>query len=456
MLLLSDLCCLTACELAALMLVHQPETGVSGSSVAPNLFLSIVIPVVAVLAFAANGLYVRWPHQLLANSFNELRDVVYALAVAGCVALGVNHLFGGVERHATYEPVTVIIAVLLAAGVVPLGRAISRAGMRATSVEQFRVVIVGSGMMATQLLNYLSWDRRISVVGCVDDDPPPGTGVLGSIDDLPAICREHQVDQVIVSFSRTHPAEAVQRLQALNAGVAISIVPRYFELLSWRSSVKELSGLALIDVAPASLSLPSRVLKRSFDVVIGCVVSALLSPLLIGAAIAVKLTSPGPAFFRQVRVGRHGRLFTVLKFRTMNTGAEGLRHEVESERGNMMDGPIRKFRDDPRLTRIGDFLRRTSLDELPQLFNVVKGDMSLVGPRPFIEEEAAQIGGAAARRFEVRPGMTGLWQVSGRSHLSYLELQRLDYLYVASWSMLWDLKILWNTPLRVLKRHGAL
>ncbi|MGH9304284.1 MAG: sugar transferase [Acidimicrobiales bacterium] len=455
-LLLVDLSAVIACELVALVLVHQPESAGAGSSFLPNLFLSFLIPVVAVGAFAANGLYVRWPNQLLLNSFTELRDITYALALTGCVVLGTHHFFGGLDRATTYDPVTIVVAVLLAAGIVPVGRAVSRAAMRATSLEQFRVIILGSGMMATQLLHYLSWDRRITVVGCVDDDPAPGTGVLGKLADLPALCDAHQIDQVIVSFSRTHPAEAIERLQSLNPGVAISIVPRFFELLSWRSSVKEIAGLALVDVAPPSLRLPSKVAKRIFDVAVGGLALVLLGPLLLAVALAVKFTSPGPVFFRQRRVGRGGEVFVVFKFRSMHASAEQERAELEATGGNVMDGPLFKLRQDPRVTRIGNLLRRSSLDELPQLFNVIRGDMSLVGPRPFVEEEAAQIAGSATRRFDVRPGMTGLWQVSGRSHLSYDELRRLDYLYVASWSMLWDLKIIWNTPGTVLKRRGAL
>jgi lipopolysaccharide/colanic/teichoic acid biosynthesis glycosyltransferase len=230
-------------------------------------------------------------------------------------------------------------------------------------------------------------------------------------------------------------------------------VPRYFELLTWRSGVKEIAGLALIDVAPARLNLGSRIAKRSCDLVVGAVLLTLSAPALVAAAVAIKATSPGPVLFHQQRIGKGGNPFVVYKLRTMANDAEQEHAEFAARRG--VDGQLFKLEADPRVTRVGRFLRRSSLDEVPQLWNVLRGDMALVGPRPFVPSESSSINGFAQRRFEVRPGLTGLWQVSGRSNLSFDELQRLDYLYVASWSLWWDLRILWNTPARVLRGHGA-
>jgi exopolysaccharide biosynthesis polyprenyl glycosylphosphotransferase len=308
-------------------------------------------------------------------------------------------------------------------------------------------------MMARHLLRYLSWDPRITVVGCVDDDPAPGTAVLGTIDDLPQLVEDLHVDQVMVGFSRTHPTEAILRLQTLNNHVAISIVPRYFELLTWRSTVKEIAGLALIDVAPARLNVAARTVKRTFDLVVGGLTLFFTLPVLAAAAIAIKVNSPGPVLFRQERIGRDNKPFAMYKLRTMSIDAEGMRSQLDT--ANEVDGPLFKMQIDPRVTKVGRFLRKTSLDELPQLFNVLRGDMALVGPRPFIPSESNSIDGSALRRFEVRPGMTGLWQVSGRSELTFDELQRLDYLYVASWSIWWDMRILWVTPARVFRGSGA-
>jgi exopolysaccharide biosynthesis polyprenyl glycosylphosphotransferase len=351
------------------------------------------------------------------------------------------------------EPVTIVVALLLAVAVIPTGRVMTRAALHAIKMEQCRVLVVGSGMMVQHLLRYLSWDPRITVVGCVDDDPAPGTTVLGSIEKLPQLVEDLDVHQVMVAFSRTHPADAILRLQSLNDHVAISIVPRYFELITWRSSVKEIAGLALIDVAPARLTVAARVAKRTFDLVLGSVLLLAALPGLAVVAISIKMTSPGPVLFRQERIGKDNRPFTIYKLRTMAHDAEQMRSQLEQ--ANEMEGPLFKMRADPRATKVGRFLRRTSLDEAPQLFNVLRGDMSLVGPRPFVPAESSTIDGSAQRRFEVRPGMTGLWQVSGRSELTFEEMQRLDYLYVASWSIWWDFRILWMTPARVFRGHGA-
>jgi exopolysaccharide biosynthesis polyprenyl glycosylphosphotransferase len=257
----------------------------------------------------------------------------------------------------------------------------------------------------------------------------------------------------VVCFSRTHPERLTDILKKLSGQVAISVVPRYYELITSRSVVEDFSGVTMLDIPPASMSGGARFIKRAFDFVASSLILLLISPLFAGIAIAIKLTSSGPVLFRQQRVGRNEETFLVLKFRTMNRGAEDTRHDLDHL--NEADGPLFKMRTDPRVTRLGRFLRRSSFDEVPQLINVWKGDMSLVGPRPFIVSESSLIEGWARKRFEARPGMTGLWQVSGRNELSHLELARLDYLYVASWSFWWDIYILWQTPAAVLRGRGA-
>ncbi|MGH9296844.1 MAG: sugar transferase, partial [Acidimicrobiales bacterium] len=447
---LSDFVAMCASELVALSLFHGSHAA-TGPRLTSSLLLAIPLPLVTVAAIAANGLYVRWPHQLLNSSFSEMRDIVYSLSLSCCVVLGFGH-FSGLERRGPFESITVVAGVLVGAAALPTARALTRALLRAAAVEQFRVIIVGSGMMASHIARYLSWDRRITLVGSVDDEPVPGEVVLGGIDDLPRLCDELAIDQVVVGFSRTHPARSLERLRMVNSGVAISVVPRYFELLSPRSRMKELAGLPIIDIAPAQLSPFARAVKRCFDVVVAFVLLILSAPLLTATAIAVKLTSSGPIVFTQERVGYRGERFVMYKFRTMSARKDG---PGAMSLLSDMEGPLFKMRQDPRVTRVGHFLRRSSLDELQQLFNVLRGTMSIVGPRPFIPSESAQMDGAFRRRFEVRPGMTGLWQISGRSHLSFDELVRLDYLYVASWSLWWDMRILWHTPARVFKGHGA-
>jgi lipopolysaccharide/colanic/teichoic acid biosynthesis glycosyltransferase len=208
-----------------------------------------------------------------------------------------------------------------------------------------------------------------------------------------------------------------------------------------------------MDVAPSRHGLVSLATKRAVDIVISFSLLLVLSPLMDLIAVAIKLTSPGPVFFRQPRVGYKNRVFSIFKFRTMGVGSDEIKIDLREH--NDVDGPLFKLRVDPRVTPVGRFLRSTSLDEIPQLINVLVGRMALVGPRPFVPDESAEINGWAARRFDVRPGMTGLWQISGRNDLPFEELRQLDYAYVASWSLWWDLKILWLTPGSVLRRHGA-
>ncbi len=448
----SDVLALAISVSVALNLVHQAGRGTHHDKIVANLMLTLPLYLAVIVSLSVNGLYPKSAGRVLRSSFTEMHDVVYGLGIAGCVVLGIDHLMGFYEKRATLEPVTIVVALLIAAVLIPTARVISRKLLLAARVEQFRVLVVGSGMTARNLLRDLSWDSRITVVGCVDDDPAPGTAVLGSLADLPRLVEEHSVDQVLVGFSRTHPSDTIAQLQALGSRVSVSVVPRYYELLTWRSAIKDIAGLALIDVAPACLGLGARFCKRACDLFIASLVLLLTAPVLAAVAIVIKATSPGPVLFRQQRIGRGRKPFTIYKLRTMHADAE--RQQPLLDGANEMDGPMFKIRSDPRSTPLGHLLRRSSLDELPQLFNVIKGDMSLVGPRPFVPKESEALDGAAERRFEVRPGMTGLWQVSGKNDLTFDELRRLDYLYVASWSIWWDLRILLVTPARVL-RNGA-
>jgi exopolysaccharide biosynthesis polyprenyl glycosylphosphotransferase len=317
-----------------------------------------------------------------------------------------------------------------------------------------RVLILGTGRVAASLAGRLERCPNVVVVGVVDDDPQAGQVVLGEIAELPEICARHRVDHVVVAFSRKPTHETLELLRFLRQQVAIWVVPRMYELVTWRSVVEELHGIPLVDVAPAQVGPVSRATKRLLDILLSSTLLVLLAPLFGGLAVAVKRSSPGVVLFRQLRIGRGGTPFLMYKFRTMHTDAEQQKRALADL--NEASGPLFKMRNDPRVTRLGEWLRKTSLDELPQLLNVLRGDMSLVGPRPFPVEESEQITGWAGARFSVRPGMTGLWQVSGRSALSYDDMRHLDYVYVASWSLRWDLRILLQTPVSVLRRRGVL
>jgi exopolysaccharide biosynthesis polyprenyl glycosylphosphotransferase len=258
----------------------------------------------------------------------------------------------------------------------------------------------------------------------------------------------------VLAFSQSSYEDTLDLLRAARRpDVHLSIVPRFFEVFASNATIQELEGMPVVNLPPMRLSRSVRVLKRAFDVTAAGLGLLVLSPLLAVTAIAIKLDSRGPVFFRQERHGRGGSVFRIVKFRTMVDGAEAQRQALAKE--NEVDGALFKIKDDPRITRVGSFLRTTSIDELPQLWNVLKGEMSLVGPRPFVIHESSQITGWASRRLDLTPGITGLWQVLGRNDMPFEEMVKLDYIYVTNWSLWWDLKILGQTIPVVLGRKGA-
>jgi exopolysaccharide biosynthesis polyprenyl glycosylphosphotransferase len=240
---------------------------------------------------------------------------------------------------------------------------------------------------------------------------------------------------------------------ARKAGVDVHVTANLPELLASRIAVEPLGGVMALSLTPVRLSGAQAAAKRAFDLALGTLALVLTLPIWVAAAVLVKATSPGPVLFRQERVGRYGRRFTVLKFRTMVVDAEERLAELRHR--NEADGPLFKLRDDPRITRVGKVLRRMSIDELPQLLNVLGGDMSLVGPRPPLQSEVDAYEDWQRDRLEVRPGITGLWQVSGRSDLSFDEYVRLDLFYIENWSLAFDLYLIAKTIPAMVAARGA-
>ncbi len=252
----------------------------------------------------------------------------------------------------------------------------------------------------------------------------------------------HQVDRVIVAFSRARHNDFLRVVRACaDSGVKVNIVPRLFEVVSSRALVDDVEGIPLLDVGHVELSRFNMAVKRGFDLVVGGLLCIPILPLMGIVGLVIRLDSPGPVFYRQERMGRGGKPFLIFKFRSMHVGADEARLEL-AEKQNDYDGPMFKLKEDPRITRIGGPLRRWSIDELPQILNVMKGDMSLVGPRPLWIEEAKQCRGWTQKRLDITPGITGLWQVLGRTNIPFDEMVKLDYMYVTGWSLSWDIKLL--------------
>ncbi|WBQ02728.1 sugar transferase [Kribbella sp. CA-293567] len=359
-------------------------------------------------------------------------------------------------------PATVLLALLLRYG---LRRDLSRHRYRGRCMR--RVLVVGRNGQASTLSEHLE-KRPSDGFRVVATCRPRGDGrphrehdalLLGPDEldeaDIMAAVDRHAVDVVAVASDPELAGQSLRRLSwALEQrGVELIVSPGIIEVAGPRISVRPVAGLSLLHLERPSVSGGPHLLKGVFDRILALVLVAMLSPLLLGLAVAVRLTSKGPVLFRQRRVGRAGEEFSMLKFRSMYVDAEQRLGELHAlSDGN---GMLFKMRDDPRVTGLGRILRRFSLDELPQLFNVLRGEMSLVGPRPPLPREVALYAADDTRRMLVKPGLTGLWQVSGRSDLSWEESVVLDLRYVDNWSMTLDLLILWKTARAVIRGSGA-
>jgi exopolysaccharide biosynthesis polyprenyl glycosylphosphotransferase len=330
----------------------------------------------------------------------------------------------------------------------------------AALVAEERCVILGNAEAAAWLGTKLERGNGSStrIVGRVPLDPGDGSvngmPLLGGFGELESLLSAHSIDRALIApgtgesdLRLLHVIRVVKRL-----GVRISVLPRMFEVVGSAYELDEVEGATLLGVRRHGLSRSSWLIKRGFDVVGAALILTLLAPLMAMIAIAVKLGSSGPVFFRQSRVGREDAVFQIYKFRTMVADAEA-RKEALAHR-NEAGGGLFKIEDDPRITRVGGFLRRTSLDELPQLLNVLKGDMSLVGPRPLVVDEDCLIEGLHRHRLLVPPGVTGLWQIFGSARIPLDEMVKIDYLYGANWSVWLDIKILLRTVPVVLGQRG--
>jgi len=385
-----------------------------------------------------------------------------AVMRAGVAAFVVPALVAAlVQRPLPRVHVAVLAALMTVVGMVArrlLRRSLHRA--RRDGWAMSRTLVAGDTDSVHRTIEQLrqATHHGYRVVGiclpAVTDSPPQdGVPLLGAFADIAQVAYDHQVETVIIAGSEL-TGDALRRLSwALGrAGADLVVAPGLVEVLGPRVSVRPTVGLALLEVETVP---PRRRLfaKSVLDHALGTAILLAVAPIIGVAALAVRLTSRGPVFFRQRRVGIDGREFTMIKLRSMYADADARKASLRSE--NDGSGVLFKLRDDPRVTPVGRILRRFSIDELPQLWNVAKGDMSLVGPRPPLPEEVDGYQDQVFRRLHVRPGLTGLWQVSGRSDLSWDESVRLDLRYVDNWSVAMDLLILWKTGRAVVMPKGA-
>ncbi|MBI5878796.1 MAG: sugar transferase [Chloroflexi bacterium] len=427
---------------------------VAFSEYAPSAaFLTLLL----VIIYRAEGLYT--PQRGL-SWLDRVATIVRGTLV-GVVALSFIFFF---YRPAFYSRLMfglmgVFIVIVLSLARLVLGMLLARLRRRGLGVD--RLIIVGAGERSRALMRAIVARPELGyrIVGFLDDDPagPATIGrfpALGVIDSLPAVLDAEGPDEVIVALPATDHQRILNVLdEAERRHIRVKVVPDLYELTLNRVAVDDINGIPLIGVREPTISGWNYALKRAIDILLSLVVLAILSPIFAAIALAIKLDSTGPVLFAQPRVGRAGRIFTCFKFRSMRLGADDELDKLMEQ--NEATGQLFKIKNDPRRTRVGSFIRRTSLDEFPQIINVLRGEMSWVGPRPPLPREVAQYEEWHKRRLEVAPGITGLWQVSGRSQLSFDEMVMLDLYYIENWSLALDLVIILRTVPSVLLAQGA-
>ncbi|HYY09901.1 MAG TPA: sugar transferase, partial [Kineosporiaceae bacterium] len=426
----------------------------------PHVYLGVTMAVPAVW-IALVALQRGYEARFLGTGPEEYRRATTA-AMGLFIVIAVASYVGRQEVSRAYVLVAVPALLVLSLG----GRHLLRGWiyrLRRAGTGLQRVLVVGRADAAVAVIDKFRQEPQhglLAVGACV----PQASVYVSHIRDVPVVGDPGRILDAVdavgahVVAVASHPDLAGQSLRRLSwaleeRGVELVVSPGIIEVAGPRLSIRPVAGLSLLHLERPTLGGARMFVKSVFDRVLGGLLLLAAVPLLAVLAAAVALDSPGPVFFRQTRVGIDGRRFTMLKFRSMVQDAEQRLEQLRDlDEGN---GVLFKVRRDPRVTRVGALLRRFSLDELPQLVNVLRGDMSLVGPRPPLPEEVAEYDGDAVRRLRVRPGMTGLWQVSGRSDLSWEESLRLDLRYVDNWSMALDLSILWRTWRAVVRGSGA-
>ena len=418
-----------------------------------------MIPVF-ILLFKLYGLYDRDLKRISHSATDDLPWLFHAL-VLGTLGLWLYLRFVPDERLIFSETLTFAVSALVAT---LLGRSLVRRAV-IWLLGPERVLIGGEGAMPELLIRRLTTHPEYSLEPIamlapngrppVKSAPDSGDGelpILGGASDLERVIRERSPERLIVCRPDFSPDEVLEMIDTCHRySVKVSVVPGTVDAFGPSLEVDQVEGVTVLGVNPLILGPTSRALKRGFDLLVAGTILLLAAPLMAVIAIGVKLDSPGSVFFRQPRIGRGGRPFDVIKFRSMSVGAEKQRARLmsESRDGNWLD-----LEHDPRVTKLGGLLRRSSLDELPQLLNVLRGEMSMVGPRPLPAEEDAQVGGRGRGRLDLTPGITGLWQVLGRTQIPFDEMVKLDYIYVTNWSLWWDVKILFQTVPVVFGRRG--
>ena len=410
------------------------------------------LTLITLLVFWRAGLYAE--RERRAGFGRIIGSLVLVAVLTMIFALGTGHEFGTYGLAPTAVVLSAIFIGLLRGSYdVVTGDLLKFAGIRR------RAIIVGNGESLARLRRSLGVSRGgidYDFVGAIStSSDSAGLPVLGDLSSIPAVLTKHDVDELIVTDSDFNDRALVEIVeQAHRRGVKVRIAPRATELLiERRGEYVPGQGIPLFELRPPVFVGADWFVKRGFDLAVSIVVAVVGLPIWLLIALAIRLDSPGPVFYRDRRVGLNEREFDMLKFRTMRADAEALQAQLEQE--NEAEGALFKIRDDPRVTRVGRVLRRFSIDEIPQVLNVLRGEMSLVGPRPLPVRDYELLEPWHRKRYLVLPGMTGLWQIAGRSALGFDDLVRLDFYYLEHWSIWLDISILLKTLPAVIAARGA-
>ena len=420
--------------------------------------LAAGLTVLCILIFRFEGLYALARGQ---SYLDEVYTIANGLTTATVLLMAITFFLRPlVYSRSMYVYTALLILVFLCIERLLIRQLWSHWRKRGIGVD--RVLIVGAGEVGRALIRNVvaQPDLAYQIVGFVDDNAERGQtdigrfSALGSTENISRLLRERQIDEVIITLPWTARDKIIRILNLCQrARVTAKIVPDMFQLSLSRITIDDVGGIPLISVHETRMSLLDSVIKRMIDMVGSLVLLTLFAPVMLIITILIRLDSEGPVIFAQKRIGRSGREFIAYKFRTMRVGAD---EEKATLNGlNEARGPIFKIRNDPRRTRVGRWVRRTSMDELPQFFNVLKGDMSIVGPRPALPEEVEQYQEWHKRRLEIAPGITGLWQVSGRNELIFDEMVMLDIYYIENWTPWTDIWIMLRTIPTILFARGA-
>jgi exopolysaccharide biosynthesis polyprenyl glycosylphosphotransferase len=448
----------------AFMLARLVGSGSSAAKPVEFVVLLLTIPL-WVVAAKLYGLYERDEEHVDHSTVDEVVGVFHLVTLGTWFSFVATWLLGIANPHVPRLLAFWLLAIVL----VIAARGIARALARRSPLYMQNTIIIGAGdvgqLAARKLLQHPEY--RINLVGFVDDHPRPRrselehVALLGDTDRLSELVTLLDVDRVIVAFSEATHDELLAVIRELRKlDIQIDIVPRLYEIVGPKAGVHAFEGLALVGLPPATLSPSSQLLKRCVDCVVASAMLVLLAPLMALIAVSIRLDSDGPVLFRQRRLGYKMRPFTVLKFRTMRVDTDDREHRQYIERtltheASPNTNGLYKLDRSDAVTRVGRLLRKTSLDELPQLFNVLAGDMSLVGPRPCLDYETAGFADHHYERFLVRPGLTGLWQVTARARSTFGEALDMDVAYVRGWSLSLDLHLLFKTPFSLLRMRAT-